>query len=202
MTMFFQLAFDMDRIDESINTGTNTIYAQESNLKEIQYEGIKKGFFRNIVFSNRTICSWPEVSFYYSSKASNLESEYLLNIVQWPIVHKRVVKTFESLGISGVEYYPIKLIDVVTKHTNENYMLMYITNYIDAYDMSKTSYKYNEKYNCYSFNPKQIFLDTQVCENYDIFRCKKHPSIIYVSQKIKDIVELNKWIGFAFYPQL
>lgn len=199
--MFFQLAFDMERIDEAIKNGTNTIYAQDSNLKEIQYDGIKKGFFRNIVFSNKTIHSWPEVLFYYSSNASNLESEYLLNIVQWPIVHKRVMETFENLGISGIEYYPIKLIDVVTKHTNENYMMMYITNYIDAYDMDKTSYKYNEKYDSYSFNPKQIYLNTQVCEKYDIFRCKKHPSIIYVSQRIKDIIETNKWIGFTFYQQ-
>lgn len=199
--MFYQLSFDMERIDAAIQQGCNTIYAQTSNLKEIEYEGYKKGFFRNAIFSSKPIEKWPEIIFYYSSLASNIESEYLLNIVQWPIIHIKVKEQFVKSGIKGIKYIPIKLVDVVTNNINENYVAMYITNFIDAYDMSKTSFRYNEKYNSYSFTPNKIFLNVDICQNHDIFRCEKHPAIIYVSQRMKDIVDEKNWIGFAFHQQ-
>lgn len=43
--MFYRMDFDMEIIDESIREGTNAIYAEQDNLSEIEYDGIKKGFF-------------------------------------------------------------------------------------------------------------------------------------------------------------
>ena len=43
--MFYKLSFDMERIDESIKGRTNTIYAETTNMDEIEYEDVKKGFF-------------------------------------------------------------------------------------------------------------------------------------------------------------
>lgn len=199
--MFYKLTFDMDRIDESIKYGTNTIYAETTNMDEIEYNGIKKGFFDNIILSSCAIDNWPNVEFYYSSKASDLESDYLLNVKRWPIVHTRVMEEFEKKGVKGIQYFPIKLIDVVTKKINYNYVLMYIVNFIDAYDMEKSKYRYNEKYNLYSFLPKDTYLNKSVCIKYDIFRCSKSVASIYVSEKVKKIVEDNHWIGFTFYEQ-
>lgn len=80
--MFYKLTYDMDSIDSAIEKGNNTIYAETTNIDEIEYPNINKGFFDNIILSNQKIDEliWPNVEFYYSSKASNLESEYLLNI--------------------------------------------------------------------------------------------------------------------------
>lgn len=199
--MFYKLSFDMDRIDESIENGTNTIYAETTNMDEIEYENVKKGFFDNIILSPRSISNWPNVEFYYSSKASDLESDYLLNVKRWPIIHVRVMEEFSKKGIKGLQYFPIKLIDIVTQKVNNNYVLMYIANFIDAFDMEKSKYKYNEKYDFYTFIPKEIFLDQSICSGYDIFRCSKSVAAIYVSEQIKKIAEDNHWIGFAFYEQ-
>lgn len=199
--MFYKLSFDMDRVDESIKDGINTIYAEATNMDEIVYEDIKKGFFDNIVLSSHVIKNWPNVEFYYSSIVSNLESDYLLNVKRWPIVHIRVMEEFNKQGIEGIQFYPIKLIDIVTQQTNNNYVLMYITNFIDAFDMNKSKYKYNEKYDFYTFFPKDTYLDKNICSKYDIFRCSKSVATIYVSNKIKQIVEKNHWVGFTFYEQ-
>lgn len=43
--MYYKLSFDMDKIDKSIDDGTNTIYAETTNMDEIEYENVKKGFF-------------------------------------------------------------------------------------------------------------------------------------------------------------
>lgn len=199
--MYYKLVFDMDRIDDSIKDGTNTIYAETTNLDEIIYLDVKKGYFDNIILSERNIVDWPNAELYYSSKVSNLESDYLLNVKRWPIIHVRVMEKFVEMDIKGLQYFPIKLVDVVTNNINNNYVLMYINNFIDAFDMEKSKYKYNEKYNLYTFIPQETYLNKEVCSQYDIFRCSKSVAAIYVSNKIKEIVEENNWIGFDFYEQ-
>lgn len=199
--MFYKLSFDMNRIDESIKNGTNTIYAETTNIDEIEYSDMKKGSFDNIILAPYLINNWPNVEFYYSSKVSDLQSDYLLNIKRWPIVHIRVMEEFNKRGISGIQYFPIRLIDVVTQKVNSNYVLMYITNFIDAFDMEKSKYKYNEKYDYYTFMPRETYLNKSICSKYDIFRCLKSVAAIYVSERIKKIVEDNHWVGFAFYKQ-
>lgn len=199
--MFYKLAFDMERVDQSIADGIPTIYAEQSNLDEIEYPNIKIGFFCYVIYNGKEIFDWPNVEFYYSSRASNLENEYLVNVDRWPIIHKKVQEEFENQGMQGIQYLPIKLIDVVTNEINTNYVVMNILNFIEAYDMEKSEYKYNEKYNYYSFLPHTTYLDKKVCSNYDIFRCAKFKIPIYVSQKVKDIIEENNWIGFDFYKQ-
>lgn len=199
--MFYKLSFDMNRIDESIKNGTNTIYAETTNMDEIEYSDMKKGFFDNIILAPYLINNWPNVEFYYSSKVSDLQSDYLLNIKRWPIVHIRVMEEFNKRGISGIQYFPIRLIDIDTQKVNSNYVLMYVINFIDAFDMEKSKYKYNEKYNYYTFVPRETYLNKSICSKYDIFRCLKSVAAIYVSEKIKKIVEDNHWVGFAFYRQ-
>ena len=200
--MFFKLTFDMERIDESIKAKTNTIYAERTNLDEIIYRDINKGSFDNIILSRRKINDWPSVEFYYSPKVSNLESDYLLNVKRWPIIHMRVMKEFIDMDIKGLDYFPIKLVDVDTNCINNNYVLMYIKNFIDAFDMEKSKYRYNEKYDLYTFIPQETYLNEEVCREYDIFRSSKSVASIYVSQKIKETIEENNWIGFDFYRQL
>ena len=195
---FYELDFDMERIDKAIECGTNTIFAETSNLDEIEFEGEKKGFFHLIIYHQRTIENWPDVRFYYDSRGSALESEYLLNVEGWPIIHRRVMEAFQQHGIEGIQYYPIKLIDIVTQNVNTNYVVMYITNFIDGYDMEKSEYEYDEQYDFYIFLPMDTYMNQSVCEKYDIFRCTKSTVEIYVSERIKKIVEENQWIGFDF----
>lgn len=199
--MFYKLSFDIEKIDKSIQDGTNTIYAETTNIDEIEYANVKKGFFDNIILSPCSVENWPNVEFYYSSIVSDSESDYLLNIKRWPLIHIRVMEEFDKNGITGLQYFPIKLIDTVTRKVNNNYVLMFITEFIDAFDMAKSRYKYNEKYDFYTFIPEQTYLNEVVCSDYDIFRCSKSVASIYVSEKIKRMADDNHWTGFTFYEQ-
>ena len=79
--MYYELLYDMENIDKSIRKGTNAIYAEATNMDEIEYPGIRKGFFDRIILKALLVdIKWPEVIFYYSSKVSTRESDYLLNI--------------------------------------------------------------------------------------------------------------------------
>lgn len=200
--MFYKLLFDMDIMDDTEGPGINTIYAESTNMDEIVYEDITKGFFDNLILSPRRITYWPRVNFYYDSEKSNGESDYLPNVKSWPIVHNRVAAEFKKENIKGVEFFPVNLVDMATQKINADYSLMYISAFIDAFDMRKSKYKYNERYDYYTFVPGKTFLNQSICSEYDIFRCIKSPSAIYVSEKIRAIIELNQWTGFAFYAQL
>lgn len=197
--MYYKLTFNHDLIDESIDNGTYPIYAEVSNLKEIEYPGIKQGFFRNIFFetNGREITNWPVVDFYYSSKVSTLENEYLSNVNNWLIVHKKVKKEFEKQKIQGIQYLPVRVVDVLTHSVSHNYYAVNILNWIDGIDMEASEWEYEEEDDAYFFEPKGMVLDEQKCEGYDIFRCTKDIICIFVSEKIKKIFEKNNWQWFS-----
>jgi hypothetical protein len=94
---------------------------------------------------------------------------------------------------------PVKLIDTETGKVNENYFVINILNFIEAYNMEKTKFTYDEEYNYYLFLPPEIVLNVEVCSKYDIFRESKDYVGFYVSEKIKRIIEENEWVGFEFY---
>ena len=196
--MFYELVFDMDRIDEALKKGESTIYAEKHNLRDIQYPEVKQGYFRYVINKGEELHEWPNVVFYYSSKASSTESEYLLNVAGWPIIHRKVQKEFERQGIEGVQYLAIILFDVVTDTVNNDYVVMNVLNKIEAYDLEKNQYTYDEKYDLYTFIPVNVVMDTKECSKYDIFAPSKDMFKIHISQKVKDIIEENEWIGFDF----
>ena len=197
--MYYKLTFNHDLIDESIDNGTYPISAEVSNLKEIEYPGIKQGFFRNIFFetNGREITNRPVVDFYYSSKVSTLENEYLSNVNNWLIVHKKVKKEFEKQKIQGIQYLPVRVVDVLTHSVSHNYYAVNILNWIDGIDMEASEWDYEEEDDAYFFEPKGMVLDEQKCEGYDIFRCTKDTICIFVSEKIKKIFEKNNWQWFS-----
>lgn len=199
--MYYKLTYDMDLLDD-VKKGEGFIYAEATNMDEIEYPTVKKGYFDRIILKKASISEWPKVEFYFSSKASNSESDYLLNIKRWPIVHERVKNALIESNISGIEYYPIDLIDVISGKISRKYFLMYITNFIDAFDMERSQYKFNEKYDYYTFLPGKIVLSKTACDGYDIFRCSKSTAGIYVSAKFQHIILNHKFTGFAFerYP--
>ena len=201
MEMYYDVFFDMDNFEKSFENGKGWIEAGEDNLDDFTTDKYKKGFFRYILSQGLEIKEWPEIKFYYNSKESNIETDYLRNTVRWLIVHKRVQKTFEDKGIEGIQYLPIKLIDSATGNINLNYVAVNILNVIEAFDLDKSEYKHMEKYDFYTFLPHATYLDLKVVKNYDIFRSSKSTSAIYISQKIKDLIDENQWTGFDFIRQ-
>jgi hypothetical protein len=199
--MFYSLTLNGEKYEASLEDGTNPIFARETNLDEIVYKDIKKGWFRTIVMRQEKIEDWPNVEFYYDSTESNLETEYLLNVANWPVIHIKVMKKFIEMGIEGLRFFPIKLIDTITGNLSSNYVLMYIENFIEAYDMERSKYEYNEKYDFYFFWPNATYMNVEVCSQYDIFKCVKEEATIYVSQRVKDAIEENHWDWFSFYKQ-
>ncbi len=196
--MIYTLNYDMDLFDEAENQNRPFIFASESNLKEIEVKGVKKGFFSNVIYGEKINFTWPKISFFYDSGEGKIKNDFLNNVVDWPVFHKRVVEEIIKEGIIGVSFFPVELIDKRTGTVNNEYSLMYIEKFIEAFDLNKSQYVFNEKYNYYTFIPMKTFFDEQACSGYDIFREKRSVSEIFVSDKIKNLIEKNNFTGFSF----
>lgn len=195
----YKLSFDRDIAVKKDKNGKKAIFAEKSNLDEIEYKNIKKGWFCHVISSKEKIYNWPNVEFIYDSKKGDVKSDYLNNIHDWPIVKRSVMELFDKNGIKGIQYFPITLIDLETNEKMDDYVVMYIENFIEAYDLSKSKYTYYKEYDAYFFLPHEIYFDKEVCAKYDIFRCIKDTQLIYVSEKFVSIIEDNQLSGFEFF---
>ena len=196
--MIYDLSFDYDLLEEPPGGSKHPIHATESNIDIIKYKGVKIGYVRYLILDGKELTDLPEIKFYYSSKMSSLKNEYLLNDYRWPIIHKKVMEEFQNQQVSNVQYIPITLSDIDTDEEIHEYYAMNILNSIEAIDLEKSEYDYDEEFNVYWFLPHSIYLNPSICEGHDIFRASKSSTYVYVSQKIKDIIEANNWIGFSF----
>ena len=48
---------------------------------------------------------------------------------------------------------------------------------------------------------KEVYLNMDNCNGYDIFRADKSVASIYVSEKMKELIEGNGFTGFMFTVQ-
>ena len=200
MSKYYKMNFDMETYDNLL-AEEGYIYSDSCNIEDIEVAGVKKGYFNNIIFKSSFDFSWPRVEFYYDSKEADKESDFLGNVVRWPVVHKKVKEAIVNNEIQGISFLPVYLVDIRTKEVSSNYFLLFIHNFIDAFDMEKSQYKYNQKYDFYTFIPKKTYINNENCSEYDVFRADKSPSMIFVSEKLKKIIEDNKFKGFVFSLQ-
>ena len=125
-----------------------------------------------------------------------ITSEEMLNEKLCLELYKKK-KEFEKQKIQGIQYLPVRVVDVLTHSVSHNYYAVNILNWIDGIDMEASEWEYEEEDDAYFFEPKGMVLDEQKCEGYDIFRCTKDTICIFVSEKIKKIFEKNNWQWFS-----
>ena len=176
--MFYELLDNDDLLDEPAGGVKRPIYAAESNLDDVEYKDVKKGYFSHLIADGKKLENLPELKFYYSSKVSGLKNEYLINHAQWPIVHEKVMEEFKNLELSHIQYIPITLVDIDTNQENHEYYAMNILDCIEAIDLEKSKYDYDEEFNVYWFMPRSIYLNPSACSGHDIFRATKHSAVL------------------------
>ena len=97
-----------------------------------------------------------------------------------------------------LQFLPVELMDVCSGNINDSYKIVNILDVIDAIDLK------HSKYDVYKLDGKKIVmvekyaLKEDVVKDYDIFRLKDDTIPIFVSEKIKKLINRNKLTGFAF----
>jgi hypothetical protein len=126
-----------------------------------------------------------------------------------PVFSERLKAAFEAIGITGLQYLPVKIYKS-DYETNPQplalYYLINILNLVPALDEEKseftrTSYRKRDGtvVERISFVNKPVFRSS-VLQGLDIIRLPQPSGPIYVSTKIKELFEKNKFTGIGFRP--
>lgn len=192
----FKLSYDADLFDQAEIEGREIADAYESNIKELsEREGQD---FAHLDLTPGLEALPFEVVFRYSSEDSDIDVDFLHNVHAWPIVHARVKDLLEKEDFKGVSFFPVTLVHNVNGSVNNDYYMMYTSNFIEAYDMEKSKYTYLAKFDTYMFFPMKTVFDENECSKYDVFRCVKDSPALYVSQRFCDVVNNAGFEGFSF----
>jgi hypothetical protein len=142
------------------------------------------------------IDNWDErVTFNFTTDNGYEITDYICNDFGWPIVSNKFKMALESVGISGIQYLPLIIVNKDTGITLERYYVANIYNLVEAVDMKKSEYfeLIPGKYCFVSFAVKEDKI-----KNFDIFRLKENDVNIFVSEKFQKVIKSNKLTGFDF----
>lgn len=97
-----------------------------------------------------------------------------------------------------IQYLSVNLFDTKDRVENTEYKVANLLDIIDALDLE------HSKYDVFTLGDEKIIsvekyaLNNQMVQGHDIFRLKDDTIPVFVSERMKDIIENNSLTGFAF----
>lgn len=143
---------------------------------------------------------WENISFEYDSDEGNLLSDYIANVYRWFLVSEKCCTVImNSVSEKIIQPLPVYLKD---KKGIQKEITVQVLNILDIVDNALDLD--NSKYDIYELDDEKIIsvekyaLTKDMVFGHDIFRLKDDTIPIFVSEKIKKIIEQNDLTGFAF----
>ena len=160
--------------------------------KEYKLQGVKKFD----VSKGRFIQEWPnDVTLYYESGEPE---DYLGNALGWLVVSPLVQRILNEMGVENTQFLPISIKNVITEKKDlHGYAVLNILNVISALDKKHSTYEEDPEFPEYPIILK-VALCRKSIQNTDIFRLKEQNCLVFISQRVKDELELVKVTGFKF----
>lgn len=178
MTNYYKLGFD--------DSNENVIVCKKVNLK-----GFNEYQLNNAVH----IDTWPQgVTFYFDEGNSE---DYLGNSMGWLLFSARIQKALLELGIKNIQFLPVKVENTKNGAKLEGFSVLNILDSITALDREHATYEQDKKNPEYPIIIKPA-LRYEHIRNIDIFRLREQPILVFVSQRIKEKLEVMQASGFKF----
>lgn len=179
---YYKLRYDMDKYE---NNGI-MLFCNTNEIKD-----------RYIVKDGKLIDNWDKkIKFYFKSNNKDIITDYMDNIITWPIISEKCKNILCKFKIDGIQYLSVDIEDENHKCDLQNYYIMNIFNLIEAINLEKSNYV---QYDIRDFKLFLFYtLDRKKIQEYDIFRPKEKKMDIVVSEKVKKIIEDNELTGFSF----
>lgn len=178
---YYKLRYDMDKYEK------NGIMVHHNDLQGLDIHMVRNGSFIEL---------WDEnFSFDFDLSEGDKVTDYICNNLSWFIVSDKFKRAIEYMSITGIQYLPVNIINKNNGERLEDYYVANICNLVDCINMEKSEY-----IDC--GNNIKLFISFVIeedkIEEKDIFRIKGSNTSIIVSDKIKDIIKVNKLKGFDF----
>lgn len=126
-------------------------------------------------------------------------SDYVANVYRWFIVSSDFCNLSDKV-VSGanIQYLSVKLVDTISNIVNETYKVANILDLVDAFDLEHSQYDEFELDDENINSIEKYALKKTEVEEHDIFRLKSDTIPIFISERIKKLIEENGLLGFDF----
>lgn len=180
---YYKLIYDYENDDDYINCNVGYI-----------------GDMDEYVMSNGILIKdWNPVLFEYNSNEGNIMSDYIANVYRWFIVSNNFCSLISKVVPNTlIQFLPVKLVDKVSNAINETCKVANILDVINALDLENSQYDVFELEDEKMISVEKYALKASEVKEHDIFRLKNDTIPIFISEKIKKLIEENGLVGFAF----
>lgn len=145
------------------------------------------------------INDWSEVKFKYNPEEGNVLSDSIANVYRWLVVSKKFRELIEDIvAVDVIQYLSIKLIDAKDDGENTEYKIANLLDVVDALDLEHAQYDVFDLDNEKIIAIEKYALKEEVVLGHDLFKLKDDTIPIFISERIKNIIENNALTGFAF----
>ncbi|MDF2804186.1 MAG: uncharacterized protein K0S61_4091 [Anaerocolumna sp.] len=180
------------------NTVRIPFVCDSGNLEE---EGYDHFFFKQ----GNYIADWNDKLFLKASEKRNNGNpdDALQNYMMLPIYSSRLIKELERAEIGGIQYLPIKILRI-DNQTIDNFCIANFLNFIEAFDEENSKFVRfkddfpNEKVRGKIAGVTKFVLKKEKLTGLDVIRLKEHRQSFFVSEKFKNVFEMNKFTGYEF----
>ncbi len=166
--------FELDRIFHK-----GDIYIESSEVPEYIQENYSDGISLAPIKGT--------LKFFYKYK-TNRKPDYLSGTEGYPIVSTRFKDILTDISPGFLEFFPVQLICEKTKEIDTSYFFVNILNNIPCLDWAQSKY---EKFGLADvvINVSKLVIKPDVIRDRNIFRIAELPVLIFVSDKLKSILE-------------
>lgn len=180
---YYKLIYDYENDDHYVNCDVGVI-------GDIDEYSVSNGNY---------IKDWSEVRFTYNSEDGSVLSDYIANVYRWLIVSKKFKELIEeAVKENVIQYLSVNLFDIKNGVENTGYKIANLLDIVDALDLEHSKYDVFELDDEKIISVKKYALKEEMVQGHDIFRLKDYTIPIFISERIKDVIENNSLTGFAF----
>ncbi|WP_077319301.1 Imm43 family immunity protein [Virgibacillus proomii] len=150
------------------------------------------------LLEGRVISNWNESPvFYYNPSEGDNTVDYVHNDLSWFIISSKFKSILENIDKGSVQYLSVDIKDNENNNLLKGYTVANIINVVDAIDYTHSIYSVFELEDEKVYNFTKYALKESEIKGH-IFKLKGDEIPIFVSEKVKELIEQHNITGCDF----
>lgn len=147
----------------------------------------------------RPVGKWDEsLTFHFDPKEGDKPTDFLGNNLGWILVSDQVKSVWNRLGVTGVAYLPVNIVNRDTGDRLEGYSVANLFDVADALNLNHSDHTFFELDDEKILNVKKFALTEQAIGGRHIFKLKGYEIPWFVSEEVKRLIDSENLTGCGF----
>ncbi|HEX3048826.1 MAG TPA: DUF1629 domain-containing protein [Bacillota bacterium] len=179
MKQFFKLNRNIRKGDVYIERSEVPKYIEDAYTEGIQLAPIRE-----------------TLKFFYRYK-TNLKTDYLAGSERYPIISDKFRNILVDISPEFLEFFPVQIVCEKTNEIDASYYFLNILHNIPCFDWEQSDYG-TLGFDDIIIKVSKLVIKPDFVKERDIFRIKELPELIFISEKLRTILEREAISGMEF----